>query len=564
MAQSSFDPEHRETLPSLASLISTGSILDSRSSHQPLDNSRKQIRILRLYRGFWTDPIRCDTFVVNLSDKPAYTALSYVWGTESTRRQITLNGGPFPVTPNLFAALRRLRSVDLERDLWADAICINQSDNAEKSHQVQLMRPIFAKATEAIMWLGDYEETSLLSRIQQPWPAISSINQVIPWMCAVQAFGYIQSLLEDTHLGATIDRLDHAEAQSIMSSLTLVMSLPWWTRIWTAQEVALPEKVIFQCGHLLLPLDNLSAHEVVWKHMFKIKCCQEKLDRYPDHEFMSDRIWEILLLQSDRNTSIRDFLYILNSCCTRQASDKRDKVYALLGFYPPDLTLPSVDYSLTDEAVCRKALLELIHASGNLIALIRCNETNRSPNLPTWVPHWCAQLDEMRIMPRNLHGYDQYQADKGESIEMIEVPWTTLSLVGQFVDIIAKSTALVPMDSNLEPLLEELFLSGEGCPVHLDGSYYTAASQKIIKEYGRVACSLFITEKGLLGASQSEISAGDTVHILYGGNVPFILRPASRGVHHPVYTNVTDCYVHGIMHGEAVNENSEGERIFLI
>ncbi len=36
----------------------------------------------------------------------------------------------------------------IQRKLWADAICINQSDNAEKSHQVMFMREIYAKAQQ--------------------------------------------------------------------------------------------------------------------------------------------------------------------------------------------------------------------------------------------------------------------------------------------------------------------------------------------------------------------------------------------------------------------------------
>lgn len=37
---------------------------------------------------------------------------------------------------------------------WADAICINQADNEEKSFQVNQMGDIYDKAAEVIVWLG--------------------------------------------------------------------------------------------------------------------------------------------------------------------------------------------------------------------------------------------------------------------------------------------------------------------------------------------------------------------------------------------------------------------------
>ncbi|RSL45980.1 hypothetical protein CEP54_014050 [Fusarium duplospermum] len=38
--------------------------------------------------------------------------------------------------------------------LWVDAICINQEDKAEKSHQVPFMKNIYSKANIVFCWLG--------------------------------------------------------------------------------------------------------------------------------------------------------------------------------------------------------------------------------------------------------------------------------------------------------------------------------------------------------------------------------------------------------------------------
>jgi hypothetical protein len=74
--------------------------------------------------------------------------------------------------------------------------------------------------------------------------------------------------------------------------------------------------------------------------------------------------------------------------------------------------------------------------------------------------------------------------------------------------------------------------------------------------------SLFITLKGYMGLGPSPLQLGDIVCILFGGIVPFILRPKNG-----YYQLVGDAYVHGIMEGEAIQKWEAGEfekRVFEI
>lgn len=102
--------------------------------------------------------------------------------------EINVDGTPFQATRNLFAALKRLRldpsssrianqpdcppvtdPSGTSRILWIDAICINQSDDDEKSHQVAMMGDIYGKAATGLLWLGEEPE--------QPTPAIDRSQQ---------------------------------------------------------------------------------------------------------------------------------------------------------------------------------------------------------------------------------------------------------------------------------------------------------------------------------------------------------------------------------------------------
>jgi hypothetical protein len=95
--------------------------------HQQLDNPESQIRILTLRRGTRNKPQSCSLGNVALANAPPYEALSYCWGSELNKPTVVLQQGsdssPFPVTQNLFQALRRIRQPWADCQIWTDAIC---------------------------------------------------------------------------------------------------------------------------------------------------------------------------------------------------------------------------------------------------------------------------------------------------------------------------------------------------------------------------------------------------------------------------------------------------------
>lgn len=94
------------------------------------------LRILELLPGSFDDPLHCRLRVAAIESDPIYDALSYMWGDLFSNGRIFLDGEAFPVTGSLEDALRHVRLRDSVRCLWADAVCINQSDVKERGNQV--------------------------------------------------------------------------------------------------------------------------------------------------------------------------------------------------------------------------------------------------------------------------------------------------------------------------------------------------------------------------------------------------------------------------------------------
>jgi hypothetical protein len=76
---------------------------------------------------------------------------------------IQLEGLRFGITSNLMSDLLRLRLRDEPRLLWIDAVCINQTDNVEKTKQIRLMRKIYESAVRVLVRLGEGSEESALT-----------------------------------------------------------------------------------------------------------------------------------------------------------------------------------------------------------------------------------------------------------------------------------------------------------------------------------------------------------------------------------------------------------------
>jgi hypothetical protein len=143
------------------------------------------IRLVKILSGDWDEEIVCDIFETSLGTIMPYKALSYAWrlGQNEPEATILCNGVDVEISANLFDALRQLRNVQIPVVIWVDFLCINQQDVMERSLQVAMMREIYEKSREVIIWLGEgskYDRFEERGRGQQP-AQLTKRARVIKW-----------------------------------------------------------------------------------------------------------------------------------------------------------------------------------------------------------------------------------------------------------------------------------------------------------------------------------------------------------------------------------------------
>ncbi len=67
------------------------------------------------------------------------------------------------------------------------------------------------------------------------------------------------------------------------------------------------------------------------------------------------------------------------------------------------------------------------------------------------------------------------------------------------------------------------------------------------------------SNKTLFGLGPDGLQSGDVVAVLYGCSVPVVLRAVENRTH---YKLVGECYIHGLMDGQAVKDPNLRDELF--
>lgn len=142
---------------------------------------------------------------------------------------IQVDGKTFQATENLEMALRKLRC-QVARTLWVNAICINQQDDVEKSHQVRRMKQIYEEAEDVMVWLGpEFEDSDLaLNKLHSLGESASSAGFVPPPRRLLTSEG--RAIFEPLWKCWFEEVKD--EHQRFRDAVVAICHRAWWRRIW--------------------------------------------------------------------------------------------------------------------------------------------------------------------------------------------------------------------------------------------------------------------------------------------------------------------------------------------
>jgi len=319
--------------------------------------SSSQIRLVQILPDRRDEGIRCK-LVEGDWKTSTYEALSYAWGNAVLVRTIELNSKLFLIPGNLYAALQSVRLEDDERLVWIDALSINQRDHKERDHQVQQMRQIYANASKVLVSLGDGSR---------------QVGDV---------FDYIKRSSSPKSPARVRNTAPLVEARNIVREL---LGRPWWERIWVIQEVAVGTEIEMYCGPSSISWD-LFCNFVIRRHW---RPEEDDILGHALHKFVS-RGLPALKLQPHLRYGLLDLAHEFRS---REASNPRDKLYALLGLIPiaedrgiiPDYAKP-----------VREVFMGFVRSHINQyqsLAILNFAEYRGEGDLklPTWCPNWTVQ-----------------------------------------------------------------------------------------------------------------------------------------------------------------------------
>jgi hypothetical protein len=229
--------------------------------YKPLQNFQTDIRILRLLPSTEPDEVCCSLETHSINDNPFYVAVSYEWGDPEPEIDIRIDGRPFRIRHNLWLFLYYLQTKKLDMvtsdsfRLWADAICIDQGNIAEKNAQVQIMSRIFKQADSVFAWLGYpthlstkttiafIREASYHGRLTFP----QTSDEIRQW-CKT----FVQS-------EAGVPYFRYISVLEVWKMVLELSKLSYWSRRWIVQEILLARHVSILLDDEELPWTAVTA-----------------------------------------------------------------------------------------------------------------------------------------------------------------------------------------------------------------------------------------------------------------------------------------------------------------
>ncbi|OCK75311.1 hypothetical protein K432DRAFT_386288 [Lepidopterella palustris CBS 459.81] len=380
----------------MASELEIFSLLED-FSYEPIPKG-EYIRVLKLDPGHLNDPIRCQLRVVSLQDVwRTYEAISYVWGEPNSTRWIIIDGKRWSITTSLFEALQCFRDDTVAKTIWADAICIKQTDPPEKGYQVQLMGKIYSGASRVRVWLGPDH----LGIAKEATEFIKETVKVARGLC--DSYGSIANV-------PTLSNENNPVSQDPQKwkLYETFINLPWFSRVWVIQEVGLAADAVMYWGNAKVRFSELiNLNEFLYhaQHLFSIFPMSWLLhdafygifNLYGNPDSWRGQLIPEFPMDGKRLTPSPNFVDVLLQGSRRGVTDIRDYIFGFLG-HPlakeGDEFIVKADYQRHVDDVYFEVAAKLVKWLGPALPLaVAGGMGRRSPrdlesNQPSWVIRW--------------------------------------------------------------------------------------------------------------------------------------------------------------------------------
>ncbi|KAM5342063.1 hypothetical protein ACJ41O_015094 [Fusarium nematophilum] len=333
-----------------------------RYTYTPLRSSTRseQFRLLRIHRGADEDDIECELIIHNLDDAPEYEALSYVWGNPLPQARIRLNTGYAEVGPSLHAALRGLRYLDSPRMIWADALCIDQTDVSERNSQVQIMADIYSRARRTLIWLSDAtpELEGAISSLQ----LMHSRSPEASPDPGTRTLGMSEKTSEEPAQTSASPPLISGMNGAAVAYL---FSLPWFTRKWVIQEAVRSQDPVFVIGKKTLPWGVLldgAGHSILSTFIVQLEQPQKS-------QQVTAHALNVLLMDYLRAEEPLNLMALLSATTNFSCTEDKDHLFSVLGLMPAPLRespLLRPDYNISFSEMLRRLVRWSLEERRNL------------------------------------------------------------------------------------------------------------------------------------------------------------------------------------------------------
>jgi hypothetical protein len=294
------------------------------------------------------------------------------------------------ITVSLGTALLYLRDPRIPRYLWADAICINQNDNDEKSIQLTQMGEVYKAARHTIIWLGGFTIDGLAEEVLSCIRSLSKRIQTQKGFTNADGLAGSYVLQEPSYVAM----LEVSMGSSYLNGLEALLDLTWFTRVWIYQELLFSPDPWLQLGRTRIRWSELST-------VVSSLSDKDQL-REPCKQFLAmDKARQSFHAERQRENRSR---VLLNTLVARRGLgvlDPRDMIFAHLGIVaespldgtPQEWNLFRADYK-KDCAELYRDVAQYLSRRIEIFELLSHVETVsnlRHSDTPSWAPNWMVR-----------------------------------------------------------------------------------------------------------------------------------------------------------------------------